>query len=78
VTRLPAVRARELIRFFEAHGFLFDRQTGSHCIMVRLEPFVIASIPQHKGKTLGRGLVADILKDAGFSTSDFIEWKKPK
>jgi predicted RNA binding protein YcfA (HicA-like mRNA interferase family) len=78
LTRLPAVRARELIKFFEAHGVLFERQVGSHYLMVRPDPFAIASIPQHKGKTLGRGLIADILKDAGFSTSDFVEWKKYK
>jgi predicted RNA binding protein YcfA (HicA-like mRNA interferase family) len=73
---LPAIKARELLRFFEDQGFVFDRQKGSHYVMVRQEPFAMAVIPIHKGKTLGRGLVADILRDAGFSVQDFINWRK--
>jgi len=32
MTKLPAVRPREVIRFLEQKGFILDRASGSHFI----------------------------------------------
>ena len=33
MSRFPTVRATELVRFLKTHGFMLDRQRGSHVIL---------------------------------------------
>jgi len=71
MTRLPVVSARECIRALEKAGFYISHQKGSHITMRRDEPFAKTVVPNHK--TLKRGMLKRILKDAGLSVEEFIE-----
>jgi predicted RNA binding protein YcfA (HicA-like mRNA interferase family) len=69
---MPQVTARELVHFLEAHGFVKDRQTGSHLTLWDEGRKVSVTIPVHTGCDVGRGLAVRILKDAGFSVEDYL------
>jgi mRNA interferase HicA len=72
MTRLPQVTARDLIRFLTRNGYVEDRQSGSHLTLWNAKRRKAVTIPVHPGD-LGRGLVARILKDAGFTADDYLE-----
>ena len=69
--RLPAVTAKELVRFLKRQGFVEDRQRGSHLVLFLPKDNRVVVVPMHSGD-LGRGLTRHILKDAGFSIEDFL------
>lgn len=70
--RMPQVTARELIAFLKQHGFVEDRQSGSHLVLRHPERRLSVTIPAHTGVDLGRGLAVRILKTCGFSVEDFL------
>jgi len=71
MTRLPQLTARDLVRFLNSQGFVEDRQSGSHLTLWHEDRQVAVTIPIHSGD-VGRGLVAKILKDAGFTIEDYL------
>ncbi|MBL67291.1 MAG: hypothetical protein CMO74_02380 [Verrucomicrobiales bacterium] len=75
MSRMPTITAAELVRFLKAQGFVEDRQRGSHLTLWHGERKVAATVPLHSGTDLGRGLTKRILKDAGFSQDDYLNWK---
>jgi len=75
VSRFPIIRAAELSKFLKDHGFVPLRQAGSHLTFYSRQRDVAVTVPMHKGHDLGRGLTLRILKDAGFSPDDFLNWR---
>jgi predicted RNA binding protein YcfA (HicA-like mRNA interferase family) len=73
LTRPLPVRARELIQFLETAGFVQVRQKGSH-IFFRHADGRTATVPDHRGEDLGRGILAKILRDAETSIEKFLNW----
>ena len=73
MSRLHPVRAREVIRFLESLGFRQVRQKGSHKFF-RHPDGRTATVPDHKGEDLGRGMLAKILRDAGAKPVEFLDW----
>ena len=75
--KLPVVSWKQLVRFFESHGFERKRQKGSHISLKKpgvRRPLVI---PAHKEVSVA--IVLDALKTAGISRKDFIlAMQKPK
>jgi len=63
--------AQKLLRFLRRQGYLEKRQTGSHLILVHAKRRMLV-VPVHKGD-LPRGLFLQILKDAGFTETDFLD-----
>ena len=74
MSRLHPVRAREVTRFLESLGFTQVRQKGSHKFF-RHPDGRTATVPDHKGEDLGRGILAKILRDAGVKPADFARWQ---
>jgi predicted RNA binding protein YcfA (HicA-like mRNA interferase family) len=72
VSRLPQLKARELIRFLRAQGFIEDRQSGSHLTLWHPKRRISVTVPVHTGCDIGRGLAVRILKDAGFTVEDYL------
>jgi predicted RNA binding protein YcfA (HicA-like mRNA interferase family) len=69
--QLPIVRPRELIGALKRLGFARTRKSrGSHLRFVHPDGRK-TTVPMHKGKTIGRGLLRKILKDSGISAEDF-------
>ena len=75
MSRFPTIRAAELVKFLKAQGYLTDRQRGSHLILRHPGSGQSVSVPVHTGYDLGRGLALQILKQAGFTADDFLEWR---
>lgn len=73
--RFPQVTSERLVHFLKSHGFIEDRQTGSHLTLYHREKKVLVTIPIHTGCDIGRGLAVRILKDAGFSVDDYMRLK---
>lgn len=67
--RLPSMTAPELVRILERRGFERVRQSGSHLILRHSDGRRV-TVPMHKSKDLGRGLLARIMKDADLTVED--------
>ncbi|HEX73360.1 MAG TPA: type II toxin-antitoxin system HicA family toxin [Candidatus Hydrogenedentes bacterium] len=61
--RLPHLTARATVQIVEAEGFRFDRQKGSHAVYLHSDGRRV-TIPMHANRTLGPGLLLQILRDA--------------
>ena len=72
MTRLPALKAAEVIRALERGGFVIVRVSGSHHRMIhRDDPARATTVPMHKGRDLPKPFLRAILKQAGLSVEEF-------
>ena len=71
--KLPILSAKELIKILEKDGFFIERQRGSHIRMYHSFKDPI-TVPNHK--TIGRGLLKKILRDAQLSVKKLLELAK--
>ena len=62
-----------MIAFLSFLGFRQDQQEGSHKFFEHPDGRT-ATVPDHKGEDLGRGLMRKILSDAKASRKDFLRW----
>ncbi len=69
--KLPIVKPQKAVKAFKRGGFIEARQTGSHLILWHPETKKIVSIPIHN-KTLKKGLLAGLVKEAGFTLEEFL------
>ena len=67
--RLPSRTAGQVVRILERHGFERVRQSGSHLLLQHADGRRV-TVPMHKSKDLGRGLLARIMKDADLTIED--------
>lgn len=70
--KLPTVTANEVIKALEKIGFQVVRQKGSH-VRMKHEDNRVVTVPVHKGKTIGKGLLRKILKDAELTVEEFVK-----
>lgn len=71
--RVPIVNGAKLIKVLKKKGFVLNRISGSHHILIHQEKQITVSVPVHKGATLGRGITLAIIKDAGITTEEFLK-----
>jgi predicted RNA binding protein YcfA (HicA-like mRNA interferase family) len=69
MTRLPRLKARELIRALRRAGFQIQRTRGSHVYLKHSDGRATV-VPMHSGETIGVGLLASILRDVEMSTEE--------
>jgi len=74
---MPTVTARTMIEFLEYAGFRQVRQKGAHKFF-RHPDGRTATVPEHKGEDLGRGITSKILKDAELSREEFLRWHRKR
>jgi len=70
VTKLPRVSGRDCVDALTRAGFRVRRQSASHIVMRRDEPFAQVVVPDHK--ELDRGTLRAILRQAELSIDDFV------
>jgi predicted RNA binding protein YcfA (HicA-like mRNA interferase family) len=70
MSKLPVISGRKCVRALEQAGFYRKRQTGSHLILRRDEPFAQVVVPEHK--VLDRGTLRAIIQQAGLSVDEFV------
>lgn len=68
---LPTVTDFELINALQKAGFEIVRQRGSY-IRMQHEDARVVTIPTHAGKTLGKGLLRKIFRDAELTVEELI------
>jgi len=72
MAKLPAdLSGREVRVALERAGFVFRRQTGSHMILRRDNPYARAVVPDHK--QIRQGTLRRIIADAGLTIEQFME-----
>ena len=70
--RLPALRARDVMRALERAGFVKSRMSGSHCRMIHPgDPTRKITIPIH-AKDLKRGTLHSIIAQSGLTVAEFM------
>jgi len=67
--KLPAFTAKQIIKIIEGKGFVKVRQSGSHAIF-KNKKGRRTTVPIHSSKTLGKGLLKQIMKDTGINAED--------
>ncbi len=70
MTKLPQISGQDCIRALERAGFYRKRQTGSHVVMRRDDPFAQVVVPEHD--ELDRGTLRAIIRQVGLSVEDFL------
>lgn len=70
MSRLPVVSGREAVNAFERVGYAVDRQKGSHIQLRQVAaPHRRLSVPDHR--TLAKGLLRALIRDAGLTVDEF-------
>ena len=69
--KLPVVSGRDMLRALSRIGWVFDRQTGSHVIMVDQATGVTVSVPVHGSRDMTPGAVRAIISAVGVSVDEF-------
>ena len=67
---LRPAKSEEVIPILAKLGFSCIRQSGSHMIFHHKDGRW-TTVPVHKGKDLGKGILSKILKDAKIRVSEF-------
>ena len=70
--RLPALTAQKLLAILRKHGFVQVRQGGSHIVLEHPDGRH-TTVPLHKGRDLGRGLLRQIMRDANLTVEDLTD-----
>jgi predicted RNA binding protein YcfA (HicA-like mRNA interferase family) len=73
--KLPVVPGDELCKVVSKLGFVMVHQKGSHTVW-KHDDGRITTIPVHKGKELGRGLIQKILADIDLSVEEYCKMLK--
>jgi predicted RNA binding protein YcfA (HicA-like mRNA interferase family) len=76
VPKLPTLTSRELIKALGRAGFVRWRQKGSQLTLYREQDRRALTIPIHFAKTIPKGTLQSILKQAGLSVSDLERLRK--
>ncbi len=71
MAKLPNPTGEELIAALQKIGFYVARQKGSH-VRMKHEDNRVVSIPVHARKTIGKGLLLKILRDAELTKDELI------
>lgn len=72
MTKLPPLKAREVVKGLQTLGFEKVRQKGSHAIFHHSD-CRRASVPIHPAKSISPYLLSDILKQLEISEDEFLQ-----
>lgn len=70
MSQLPSLTGREVIAALSKIGFDVARVRGSHHILLHSDGRRTV-VPVHSGETIGRGLLAQILRDCQITRDEF-------
>jgi predicted RNA binding protein YcfA (HicA-like mRNA interferase family) len=69
---LPGVKPREVLRALERAGFFVHHSTGSHAILKHPDKSDLRVTLAMHNKDLKRGTLLSIIRQAGFTTDEFL------
>jgi predicted RNA binding protein YcfA (HicA-like mRNA interferase family) len=65
--KLPRASGDKHVSAFKAAGWQLNHIEGSHYILTKENSDIYLSVPVHKNKTLGMGLLKKLIKKAGLT-----------
>jgi len=71
MSKLPRISGRDAITALQSIGFAVIRQTGSHIVLKRSDPFSQLVVPDHR--ELDTGTLRAIIRQADLSVDEFIK-----
>jgi predicted RNA binding protein YcfA (HicA-like mRNA interferase family) len=71
MAKLPIISSRECIKALSKVGFQVVRQTGSHIILHRADPYAQTVVPYRS--EISKGILRSIIRDAGLTVDEFID-----
>jgi len=71
MSKLPVISGEAAVKAFARAGFELDRIRGSHHILKKPGHRYHLSIPVHKDRALGPGLLRRFIRDAGLTEEEF-------
>jgi len=69
MAKLPVVSGPDAVRAFERAGWRWDRQRGSHVVLIRPGHIASLSVPQHR--ELAPGTLRSLVRASGMSVEEF-------
>jgi predicted RNA binding protein YcfA (HicA-like mRNA interferase family) len=69
LSKLPLLSWREVVKALAKVGFQVARQKGSHLILIKNE--YIVPVPKHK--EIKKGLLMEIIAEAGLTREEFLK-----
>ena len=69
MSKLPLLSWQKVVKTLAKNGFQIVRQKGSHLILAKDE--IIVPVPKHK--EIKRGLLLEIIAEAGLTKEEFLE-----
>lgn len=72
MSRVPALKPKEVVSMLHAAGFMFKRSKGSHHIYIK--GIHAVTIPMHN-KDLKKGTLFSIIKQSGLTVDEFLSLK---
>jgi predicted RNA binding protein YcfA (HicA-like mRNA interferase family) len=73
MSKLPATKPRQVIRFLEQNGFVLDHTSGSHFIFYHSATRRRAVVPSHN-RDLPKGTLMSLLREAGFTREELLDF----
>jgi predicted RNA binding protein YcfA (HicA-like mRNA interferase family) len=74
MTKLPSLKAREIMRALERAGFVHVRSKGSHRVFEHPDDKARRTIvSDHGGKDVPRGTLRKIIDQAGLTVEEFVD-----
>jgi predicted RNA binding protein YcfA (HicA-like mRNA interferase family) len=73
MTKLPAVKPRQVVRFLEQNGFVLDHTSGSHFIFHHPMSRRRAVVPSHN-RDMPKGTLMSLLRESGFTREELIDF----
>jgi predicted RNA binding protein YcfA (HicA-like mRNA interferase family) len=70
-SKVPRITGEKAVKAFCKAGYNLDRIAGSHHILRHPDRPYHLSIPVHKGRTVGVGLLASQIEVAGMTVEQF-------
>lgn len=75
MSKLPILNAREVLKALKKEEFFEFHRVGSH-VQLKHEDGRRVTVPMHKGKDIGRGMLHSILEQSGIEPADFLKLLK--
>ena len=73
MSRLPRASGDKHVSAFKAAGWQVNHIEGSHYILINDYSEIHLSIPVHKNKTLGVGLLKKLISKAGMTNEEYLK-----
>ena len=76
--KLPRARGDKHVSAFKAAGWQVNHIEGSHYILIKDNSEVHLSVPVHKNKILGIGLLKKLITKAGLTNEQYLKYFNKK